>query len=94
MPLLWGKYPVKVKEVRGDKALVTFHHPSETRPVSMWVPSQEAGILPPKRNRRIFELGSVRSHFIPAGETIRFTGGGVQGACHPCGNAFEECECA
>ena len=93
MLLLWGKYPAKVKEVRGDKARVTFHHPSETGPVSMWVPSQEAGIFPPKRVRS-FELGSVESCFVPIGRTIRFTGGGVQGACHPCGNAFEECECA
>ena len=43
---------------------------------------------------RVFKLGSVRSDFILVGETIRFTGGGVQGACHSCGNAFEECECA
>ena len=24
---------------------------------------------------------------------LRFTGGGVQGACHECGNAHGECEC-
>lgn len=23
----------------------------------------------------------------------RFTGGGIQGACHTCGNAHNECEC-
>jgi DNA-directed RNA polymerase subunit M/transcription elongation factor TFIIS len=25
---------------------------------------------------------------------IKFTGGGARGACHDCGNAREECECA
>jgi hypothetical protein len=29
----------------------------------------------------------------PFVSAFKFTGGGVEGACHECGNAFGECEC-
>lgn len=79
MNLLWGQFPVSVLQISGDRALVSFRHPSETELVRMWVRAEEAGIETNEGVKR------------PA--VVRFTGGGVQGACHPCGNAFEECEC-
>ena len=74
MHLLWGKFLASVHEVRGDRARVSFRHPSESAPVRMWVSTSEAGILPKS--------------------DLFFSGGGIQGACHDCGCAFEECECA
>jgi len=79
MPYLWGRFPAKVQKVAGGRALVSFRHPSEAVPVTMWVDASDIGI-PPEPST-------------PTTKLSFFTGGGVRGACHSCGCAFEECEC-
>lgn len=68
---LYGLYSATVLKVSGDRALVSFSHPSEPgHKQKMWVPAQDVGIRPTPTLFVEYDGGGVRGACVECGCTF------------------------